>query len=191
MTENTIEQDEEKKGTEDGAGPSPEEGQGLSLNPTQQKALDAVIAARLKREREKWQEEAARRVKEAEEASETKRLEDEQKWEALAHRNQQKATEAATRLEEVETRYRNAEQVLTRILDAKLRDLPSAVTDLLKGRDIVDQLAIVEAFVASQPAPPETEGSPRPTGTTPPSPRPQGARSLTAEERRARARTTF
>lgn len=160
----------------------------VALTAEQQKAVDRAIGERLKRERTKWQEELEKRTKETAGEAELKRLEEEQKWQELATRNQGKASEAAATAAELDRKLQNAEAVISRILSTRLLGLPSSVTDLLSGREPADQLAIVEAFLASR----ETEPTPQgPSASTPASPRPQGTRGLTAEERRSKASRTW
>lgn len=162
--------------------------QAVAFSPEQQRAIDKLLSERLKRDRAKWEEGLAEKGRAEAEAAEAQRLQDEQKWQELARKHEGKAAEEAARVKELAARLERADAVVGQLLEARKAGLPDAVVKVLDGRDVYDQLEIVNAFLAAQPA---AAGQPAQRPATTATPPAQGSRGLTPEERRARAARTF
>lgn len=180
-----AEQPQEQPGQKPGDSPAGQPGAAGTFTAEQQAAVDKVVADRLKRAEAKWKEAQEAKRREAEEAAEAQRLQDEQKWQELARKHEGKANELEGKFRETQALLERANGVVGQLLDERKAGLPEAVAKLLEGRDLYDQLEIVNAFHAAQPAPAAAGGQARPG--TPPTPPAQGAAVLTPEERRQRA----
>lgn len=153
----------------------------------QQAAVDRLVSERLKRDRAKWQQEAEAEAKAKAEAAEAERQQALGEWEVLARKHEATAAEAKTQVGELSARLERADAVIAGLVDSRKAGLPEAMLKALEGRDIYDQLQLVDAFAASLPAQPAA-GARQPTQPTPPQ---QGKHELTAEERRRQARSSW
>ncbi len=167
----------------------------------QQAHIDKVVGDRLRRAQEKWRADQdakaqaeADKVKAEQDAAEAKRQSEQGEWEALARKQETAATEAKTQVKELSAQLERANGVIAGLVESRKTGLPEAMVKALEGRDLYDQLQLVDAFLTALPA----ATTAAPTGVngqqrqaTQPTPQPQGRRELTAEERRAKARSTW
>lgn len=133
----------------------------------QQAAVDRLIAERLRRAQEKWQADQEAKAAADAEAAEAQRLQDEQKWQELAQKNQSKAAELEGQLTSTKTEFEKATALINGLLESKVKQLPESMVKVLEGKSIFDQLEIVDAYLAAQPAQPAAGQR---TGTTTPTP---------------------
>lgn len=159
----------------------------LAFTAEQQAHIDKLIGDRLRRDRVKWQQDAEAKAKAEAEAAEAERQKAQGEWEALARKHEATAAEAKTQVGELSARLERADAVIAGLVDSRKAGLPEAMLKALEGRDIYDQLQLVDAFAASLPAQPAA-GARQPTQPTPPQ---QGKHELTAEERRRQARSSW
>lgn len=136
----------------------------------QQAAVDKLIADRLKRAQQKWQDDQKTKAAADTDAAEAQRLKEEQKWQELARKHEGKATELGTQLEATKADLERATTLITSMLEGKKKGLPEPLVKVLEGKSIFEQLELVDAFLAAQPA-----GTQR-TATTP-TPQAQGGQS--------------
>lgn len=163
----------------------------------QQAHVDKLISERLRRAQEKWRADQdakakadADKARAEQDAAEAERQKQQGEWEALAHRQEAAATEAKAQVKELAAQLERANGVIAGLVESRKAGLPEAMLKALEGRDIYDQLQLVDAFQASLPAASvPVNGQQR--QATQPTPQPQGQRELTPEERRVRARSTW
>ena len=124
----------------------------IQLAAEQQAAVDKIIADRLKRAQEKW--EAGQKAKATSEAdaAEAKRLADEKKYEELARKHEGRAAELDGKLTAATADLERATTLITTLLESKKKGLPESMAKLLENKSIFDQLEIVDAYLAAQPA---------------------------------------
>lgn len=151
----------------------------------QQAHIDKIVAERLRRDRAKWQADAEAKAKAEADEAEAKRQAEQGEWETLARKHETAAAEAKGQVKELSAQLERANEALGKLVESRKAGLPEALLATLEGRDLFDQLALVDAFQASLPAAGSNGAGPR--QATPPTPQPQGQRELTAEERRQRA----
>ena len=118
----------------------------------QQVAVDKLIADRLKRAQQKWQDDQKAKAAADTDAAEAKRLADEQKWQELARKHETRVGELDGQLKTAQSELERATSFITGMLDAKKRGLPEPMQKLLADRGVFEQLEIVEAYLAAQPA---------------------------------------
>lgn len=140
----------------------------IQLTAEQQAAVDKIIADRLKRAQEKWQADEKAKATSDADAAEAKRLVDEKKYEELARRHEGRAAELDGKLTAATADLERATTLITSLLESKKKGLPESMAKLLENKSIFDQLEIVDAYLAAQPA-----GGQR--ATTTPTPQPQAA----------------
>lgn len=165
-----------------------------------QSELGAILKDRLaqmNRVAEREKAEAAKAAEEAAKAEAAKKLADEKQWEQLVTVKQTEVEALAAKVKSYESdaaRLARFEAVLTERRDAEFGKLPEEVTELLKGKDIAEQIEWLNKygskFTRTEDEPPADGG--KPGGGTP---RPKkgkpadGGGALTVEEiaRRKRA----
>lgn len=140
----------------------------VQFSAEQQAAVDRVVAERLKRAQEKWTADQQAKVKADTDAAEAKRLADEKKYEELARKHEGRAAELDGKLTAATADLERATTLITTLLESKKKGLPESMAKLLENKSIFDQLEIVDAYLAAQPA-----GGQR--ATTTPTPQPQAA----------------
>lgn len=127
--------------------PEPNSGDGVTFSEEQQKHLDKLLADRLKRAKQKWQEDTDAAKAEADRAAEERRLESEREFEELA--NQRKSdldaakadgAEKQAKIDELEARRERLEAVLKAQLAEARKNLPDHIINLLDKLDVPDQL---------------------------------------------------
>jgi DNA repair exonuclease SbcCD ATPase subunit len=169
-------------GTADGAGaekPNPGE-QAVQFTPAQQAHINAIIAERLKRDREKWEADAQSARERAEREAEAQRLAEQQKWQELAQKRETEVKDLQRALEEGqkrEGRLTRLEAALKAQLEAQRQGLAPHLLTLLDKMPVEEQLEYLSANAAAL----------RPAGQVagiPPTPPGQGAPGLTEDERR-------
>jgi hypothetical protein len=146
-------------------------GAAVQFSAEQQAAVDKLIAERLKRAQEKWQNDQKVKAQADTDAAEAQRLKDEQKWQELARKHEGRATDLDGKLQSATAELEKATGLITSMLEGKKKGLPEPMVKLLDGKGIFEQLEIVEAYLAAQPA-----GAQR-TATTTPTPPAQGGQS--------------
>lgn len=124
----------------------------VQFSAEQQAAVDRVVAERLKRAQEKWTADQAAKAAADTDAAEAKRLEDEKKFEELARKHGDKAAELDGKLQSATVNLERATTLINGLLESKKAALPEPMVKLLEGKDIFDQLEIVDAYLAAQPA---------------------------------------
>lgn len=159
------------------------------FSPEQQAAIDKLVAERLTRAREKWAAEQEAKAKADADAAEAERQKAQGEWEALARKHEGKAAELDSKLQTTAADLERATTLIAAMLDGKKEGLPEPITKLLEGRSLFEQLEIVDAYLAAQPAA-QPAGAGRVASTTP-TPAAQGRNGLTPEERRRAATRTF
>lgn len=149
--------------------------------------VDRIVQERLAREQAKSAKEAEKARKEAEMTS----LAEQQKFQELAVKRQERISELEGQLADLETAHEKAKRyakALETYRDAMLANVPDPVKALLKDKDIADQLEWLSENAATfQPAADQTRQviqAPR----FPTTPAPNGAgNGLTTEEKRRQA----
>lgn len=161
----------------------------------QQAAVDRIVAERLKRAADKWQADqdaraaaAAEKAKADADAAEAERQAKQGEWEALARKHETTAKEAKAQAADLTARLERADGVIAGLVESRKAGLPEALLKALEGRDIYDQLQLVDAFQSALPAPATTPAGAT-SGRQPalPTPATQGPQTMTSEERRQRA----
>jgi hypothetical protein len=164
-------QPQQEQPTGQAAGASPTPSPATPAIPAElQPVVDQVVADRLKRAREKWATEQQAKAKTDTDAAEAQRLKDEQKWEALARKHEARVGELDGQLKTTQSELERATSFITTMLDAKKKGLPEPMQRLLVDKGVFEQLEIVEAFLAAQPAAGQR-------AATPPTPQAQGGQS--------------
>lgn len=143
-------------------------GEGIQFSAEQQAAVDKIIAERLKRAQEKWTSDQIAKAKADTDTTEAKRLADEKRYEELARKHGDKAAELDGKLQTATANLERATTLINGLLESKKKGLPPPMVKLLEGKDIFDQLEIVDAYLAAQP------GGGQRSATTP-TPAPQAA----------------
>lgn len=118
----------------------------------QQAAVDKLIAERLKRAQQKWQDDQKAKAAADTDAAEAKRLADEKRYEELARKHETRAVELDGQLKTATTDLERATALINGLLESKKAGLPEPIVKLLEGKDIFAQLEIVDAYWAAQPA---------------------------------------
>ncbi len=118
----------------------------------QQAAVDRIVTERLERAKQSWQADQDAKAKTDADAAEAKRLEDEKKFEELARKHGDKAAELDGKLQSATANLERATTLINGLLESKKAGLPESIVKLLEGKDIFDQLEIVDAYLAAQPA---------------------------------------
>lgn len=145
----------------------------ISFSTEQQAHIDKLVNERLARAQQKWQADVDAKKQADADAAEQKRLADEKKWEELAGKQQSKAAELEKQLATATTGLEKATALISGQLESRKKGLPEPVAKLLEGKDIFEQLAIVDAFTAANPSP---AGAGQ-RGSTTPTPPPQNGQS--------------
>jgi hypothetical protein len=164
-------QPQQEQPTGQAAGASPTPSPATPAIPAElQPVVNQVVAERLKRAREQWDEQQRTKAKTETDAAEAQRLKDEQKWEALARKHETRVGELDGQLKTTQGELERATSFITTMLDAKKRGLPEPMQKLLADRGVFEQLEIVEAYLAAQPAAGQR-------AATPPTPQAQGGQT--------------
>lgn len=95
----------------------------VNFTSEQQKAIDKVIAERLKREREKWASAADEAKKKAEEEAEKARLKEQEKWQELAEAAEKKVAELEPVAKSTAEQLKAYQETVNALLDAKIKEL--------------------------------------------------------------------
>ena len=164
---------------------------GPMFSAEQQAHIDKIVADRLKRDRAKWQADAEAKAKAEAEEAEAKRQAEQGEWETLARKHETAAAEARGQVKELTAQLERANEVLGALVESRKAGLPEALLKTLEGRDLYDQLALVDAFQASLPPAGANGNGQQQRQPTQPTPQPQGRPELSDEERRRRARSTW
>lgn len=101
--------------------------------------LDRIVKERIEREQKKAEKAAEKARKEAEEAA----LAEQQEFQTLAQKRQERVLELEGQVSELETVKAQAEKyekALVSFRDAQFENLPDHIKELLEGRDVADQL---------------------------------------------------
>ncbi len=133
-----------------------------------QPAVDRIVAERLKRAQEKWRADQDAKAAADTDAAEAKRLEDEKRFQELARRHETRAADLDGKLKATAADLEKATALINSLLENRRKGLPEPMVKLLEGRSIFEQLEIVDAYLAAQPA---AGGR---TASTSPTPAPQG-----------------
>lgn len=160
----------------------------LELTAEQQQKFDKVLSERLQRERQKWQQEVKAAEQRAKQEAEEARLAEQQNYQELANRRQATIEEQAQRietLEEAETQAKKYAKVLRQYRDQLIANVPEHVVELLKGRDVADQLDWLSKNL-EQVAPKQDGQRPQFIGP-PPAPGDKGDGNMTPEQKRQQA----
>ena len=152
------------EGSDGGEGSGEEK---ITFTPEQQTAINKLVAERLDRAKQAWQEETSRKAEKDTETAEAQRLAGEKKFEELAQKLERKKAELEKRLAETEEKLTRATGIVEGLLESKKKGLPDPIMRLLDDRDLFEQFEIVDAYAATQPA-----GTNR-TSATQPTPVPQ------------------
>lgn len=137
---------------EGGQPPAPPGGASPQFSAEQQAAVDRIVTERLERARQSWQADQDAKAKTDADAAEAKRLEDEKRFEELARKHETRAAELDGRLKTTTTGLERATALVNGLLESKKAGLPESMVKVLEGKDIFDQLEIVDAYLAAQPA---------------------------------------
>lgn len=163
-----------------GDGPGPNAGNPVQFTPEQQAHLDAIIAERLKRGREKWEADAAELARKAAAATEAAQLAEQQKWQELAQKREGTIGELEGKLKaagEREGRLTRLEAALKAQLESQRAGLPPHVLALLDRLPVEEQLEYIAANAAALKPGQAVTIQPTPTAASP--------AGLTEEQRRA------
>lgn len=131
-----------------------------------QPAVDRIVADRLRRAQEKWQADQQAKATSEADAAESRRLEDEKRFQELARKHESRAAGLEERLGAMTADLERATTLITSLLEGKKKGLPESMVKLLENKSLFDQFEIADAYLASQPA-----GGQR--ATTTPTPQPQ------------------
>jgi len=112
-------QEQEATTTGDGTGGESQNAGAVQFTAEQQARIDAIVAERLQRAREKFQSEADDARKKAEAEAERVRLKEQAEWQKLAEQNEARVAE----LEPLESRVKSYQEAIDTILAAEVEAL--------------------------------------------------------------------